>query len=95
MLFNRSDYEKCTVCDDSKKTFQNCSNCERLEKLKNIKCPCCKGDDISLSQQRESNGVLGSGFSSWVTAENFVCLDCGVMFLNTDKMKLKLLNNGI
>ena len=87
MLFKRSDYEACSVCGGSKQTFKNCSNCERLAKLKDVKCPCCKSTDIFLSQQRDGNGIMGPGFASWVTSENFVCQDCGVMFLDPKTFK--------
>ena len=89
MLYNRSNYEKCTKCGSSYKIFKSCENCERLEKLKGKKCPCCKSTEIDIMQQTRNNGVMGPGFSSWVVEENFVCNDCGVLFVTPSNKKSK------
>lgn len=75
----------CDVCGEHISYMKPCSNCEKIKKLEGLICPCCKGTDIYLSQSFESNGIMGPGFSSWVTSENFVCLTCGVMFLDVRK----------
>jgi uncharacterized protein YbaR (Trm112 family) len=85
MLWNRTDYKKCEKCGEDVDIMKPCRHCELKAKLEGLICPCCKGTNIHLSQQRDSNGIMGPGFSSWVTSENFVCLTCGVMFLDVRK----------
>ena len=94
MLYNRNDYEECTKCGSTRNIWKTCQNCERLEKLKDKKCPCCKSTDIDLMQQRKNNGIMGSGFSSWVVSENFVCNDCGVLFITPPSKKDKKKKKG-
>ncbi len=89
MLHRPSDYEKCLECGSQHRKFKSCKNCERLEKLKGKKCPCCKSTEIDIMQQTRNNGVMGPGFSSWVVAENFVCNDCGVLFVTPSNKKSK------
>lgn len=92
MLWSQSDYSVCPKCNSPVHNWRPCWNCERIEKLKGITCPCCKGTDIHLSQQSENNGIIGPGSSSWVVSENFVCNECGVLFVETTKMKEIKLN---
>lgn len=88
MRYNKEDYVKCSKCGEDCALFsQSCENCERLKKLKNVKCPCCKSTDIDIMQQRESNNIIGPGSRSWVVSENFVCNDCGVLFVKPPKKK--------
>lgn len=89
MLYNKSDCDKCNKCGESYYIYKDCPNCERLEKLKGIKCPCCKSVDIDIMQQRESNNIIGPGSRSWVVSENFVCNDCGVLFVKPPKKRKK------
>lgn len=57
---------------------------QKLEegKLNDVKCPVCKSTNKKHVVHRENNGVLGSGYASWITDDYFVCQDCGVMFKN-------------
>ncbi len=87
MLYNRSEYEKCPTCGDSKRIFNKCNTCETNKKLEGLFCPCCKGTNIHLSQAIDSNGIMGPGSSSWVISEHFECNDCGVMFKDVRKRK--------
>lgn len=82
MLYNPNSSVPCSKCGKDVERFKGCENCATLEKLKGKVCPCCKGEDIRLDQTREGNGIIGSGYSSWVVSEVFVCNDCGVLFKN-------------
>jgi predicted RNA-binding Zn-ribbon protein involved in translation (DUF1610 family) len=43
--------------------------------LKPFPCPVCGSEDVK--QNRENNGILGPGYSSWVVSE--ICNNCGVL----------------
>lgn len=83
MLFNNPNH--CTVCGYAVSFGLPCVRCEDIAKLKDVTCPCCKGSNIFISKQYQSNNIIGPGSSSWVTSENFVCKTCGIMFLDAKK----------
>jgi transposase-like protein len=43
-------------------------------------CPHCKSLYVEHIEKRDDNGICGSGYSSWVVFEYWICKDCGVMF---------------
>jgi hypothetical protein len=52
-----------------------------------IECPSCKSTDKEHIIESNSNGIIGPGYSSWVTNEYFVCNNCGTMFKDISKKK--------
>jgi uncharacterized protein YbaR (Trm112 family) len=87
MYFDPSKVCNCESCGNQIYKFENCPVCETANKLKGVTCPCCKGSQIYLSQERQDNGTLGLGFRSWVVSEKFICKECGVMFVDVKKFK--------
>ena len=57
------------------------------ERINNIECPVCKSTDKIQRIKRKSNGVMGPGFSSWVTDDYLVCRDCGIDYDDVSKLK--------
>ena len=57
------------------------------ERINNIECPVCKSTDKIQRIKRKSNGVMGPGFSSWVTDDYLVCRDCGIHYDDVSKLK--------
>lgn len=57
------------------------------KRIDNIKCPSCKSTNKKHVIKSESNGIFGPGYRSWVTEEYFVCLECGTMFKDLEKLK--------
>lgn len=51
-----------------------------IDRINKIKCPVCKSKEKHRSIQRDSNGIMGPGHSSWTVEEYFVCKKCGVMY---------------
>jgi transposase-like protein len=47
-------------------------------------CPSCKGFNTIKKEIRQDNGIIGSGFHSWVIDSWYNCKDCGTRF---DKFK--------
>ena len=45
-----------------------------------IYCPNCKSENVSDKSIRANNGILGSGFKSWIIKVQYCCNDCGVIF---------------
>lgn len=43
-------------------------------------CPVCKHDIAFVQSKYHSNGVLGSGHSSFLTDQYYICEKCGVHF---------------
>ncbi|GAB3937270.1 helix-turn-helix domain-containing protein [Larkinella terrae] len=66
--------------DSSVDIFKPIEQLPRPTKEKPIKCPVCRSKDVALIELREGNGVLGPGFSSWVTDSYYSCHSCGVRF---------------
>jgi len=57
------------------------------ERINKIECPVCKTTDKIHHIKRESNGIMGSGFSSWVTDEYLICKGCGIHYSDISKLK--------
>lgn len=47
-------------------------------------CPSCKSTNTVKKEKREDNGIIGSGYCSWVVDSWYSCKDCGTRF---DKVK--------
>ena len=62
---------------------------EELEKerINKIECPLCKSTDKIHHIKRNNNGIIGSGFSSWVTDEYLICKSCGLHYNDITKLK--------
>jgi transposase-like protein len=54
-----------------------------------IECPSCKSTNKEHIIKRDSNGVCGPGYHSWIIDEYFVCNECGTMFKDLSKLKKK------
>ena len=54
-------------------------------RINNIQCPLCKSTDKHHYIKRDSNGVMGPGFSSWITEEYLICKGCGVHYSDLKK----------
>ena len=57
------------------------------ERIKKIKCPVCKSTDKIVHIKSNNNGVMGPGFSSWITDEYLICKDCGIHYSDISKLK--------
>lgn len=55
------------------------------ERFNAIQCPVCKSTDKANVKKTDSNGIIGPGYSSWVTEEYIVCNNCGVMYKDLRK----------
>jgi hypothetical protein len=55
---------------------------EQTKKIK-YKCPVCLSEDIKDISTYKSNGIIGSGSSSWKTSDLRGCNNCGVIFMPT------------
>ena len=73
--------EKRKAEDEARKKEEN--------RIKKIKCPSCKSTSKDHIQKRESNGIIGPGYSSWIVDEYFVCKKCGTMFKDLEKWQKK------
>jgi C4-type Zn-finger protein len=62
---------------------------EELEKERTnkIECPLCKSTDKIHNIKRNNNGIIGSGYSSWITDEYLICKSCGIHYSDTTKLK--------
>jgi len=62
---------------------------EELEKerINKIECPLCKSTDKIHNIKRDNNGIIGSGFSTWVTDEYLICKSCGIHYNDITKLK--------
>jgi hypothetical protein len=45
------------------------------------RCPNCQSLNIKDISTYKSNGVIGSGGTSWKTSDQRTCLDCGIIFI--------------
>ena len=70
------------IKEDARKEAQRIEK-ERIDK---IKCPSCKSTDKKHVVKRDSNGVCGPGYATWITDEYFVCKDCGTRFEDLTKI---------
>jgi protein-arginine kinase activator protein McsA len=59
------------------------------DRIKKIKCPSCGSTSKDHVEHRDDNGIIGPGYSSWITNEYFVCRKCGTMFKDLEKYKGK------
>ena len=57
---------------------RSCNHKAEPEVLPN--CPKCEVNDVKHHVKRESNGVMGPGYSSWITEEYYICNKCGIHF---------------
>lgn len=62
---------------------------EELEKerINKIEYPLCKSTDKIHHIKRNNNGIIGSGYSSWITDEYFICKGCGIHYNDITKSK--------
>lgn len=60
---------------------------EEEDRINAIKCPSCKSTNKQLNEKRDSNGIIGYGYQSWVVDAYFVCKECGTMFKDLKKME--------
>jgi len=60
---------------------------EEQDRIKKIKCPSCKSTSKTYHEHRNDNGIIGPGYSSWVTDAYYVCNKCGTMFKDMTKIK--------
>ena len=62
---------------------------EELEKerINKIECPLCKSTNKIHHIKRDNNGIIGSGFSTWVTDEYLICKSCGIHYSDITKLK--------
>ena len=51
-------------------------------------CPCCKSAEKIHNVESTSNGVMGPGYSSHVTADYYICRSCGVHYNDMNKIEL-------
>lgn len=49
---------------------------------KDLECPSCSSseEELSLKETRQNNGIIGSGFASWVVDSYYSCKNCGTRF---------------
>jgi transposase-like protein len=76
--------------EESRKREQEQKRTEEEEeelRIKKIKCPVCKSTDKILHIKSNNNGVMGPGFSSWITDEYLICKDCGIHYNDISKLK--------
>ena len=61
---------------------------ERIEqeRIDHIRCPSCQSNNKKHVVKRDSNGVCGPGYASWITDEYFVCKECGTRYEDLAKM---------
>ena len=61
---------------------------ERIEqeRIDHIRCPSCQSNNKKHVVKRDSNGIIGPGYASWVTDEYFVCKECGTRYEDLAKM---------
>ncbi len=55
-------------------------------RINSIPCPACKSTDKHHYIKRDSNGVMGPGFSSWITEEYLICKSCGIHYSDVSKL---------
>ena len=55
-------------------------------RINSIPCPACKSTDKHHYIKRDSNGVMGPGFSSWITEEYLICKSCGIHYSDVTKL---------
>ena len=59
-------------------------------------CPSCKGKNTIKKENRKNNGIIGSGFASWVVDSWYSCKDCGTRFdLIKQPLTLRCFTSGV
>jgi hypothetical protein len=58
---------------------------EEKERINNIPCPACTSTNKHHHKKYENNGIIGTGYSSWLIEEYLVCLQCGIHFSDIKK----------
>ena len=56
-------------------------------RINKIKCPICKSTDKINHIRRDNNGIMGSGFNSWVIEQYLICKSCGIHYSDVTKIK--------
>ena len=54
-------------------------------RIADLKCPSCKSKNKKYFERRDSNGIIGPGYRSWIVDAYYVCQDCGTMFKDLQK----------
>jgi transposase-like protein len=60
---------------------------QEVVRINEIKCPVCKSTDKIHYIKRNNNGIMGTGFSSWITEEYLICKSCGIHYNDIAKLK--------
>ena len=55
------------------------------DRIAKIECPNCKSADKSMYELRGNNGIIGSGYSSWIKEAYLICKDCGIHYSDIKK----------
>jgi hypothetical protein len=76
--------KKQELAEQEKKQKEKELEQERIDK---ITCPVCKSNDKIHHVKTKNNGIMGPGFSSWVTDEYLICKSCGVHYTDITKIK--------
>jgi len=85
-FFQTGDYEKVVA---KRKAEVEAEKKAEEDRIKAIKCPSCKSTSKEHAQHRNDNGIIGTGYASWITNEYYVCKKCGAMFKDLNKNKNK------
>ena len=72
--------------EERERNYKNWEETER-KRFEKILCPVCKSKKKANVIKSDSNGIMGPGYSSWVTEEYLVCSKCGVMYKDLNKPK--------
>ena len=76
---------KTFYMDDSVDLENEKENEKEKNRFNNIECPVCKSKNKTKVEKQNNNGIIGSGYSSWVTESYLVYNDCGVMYKDLKK----------
>jgi uncharacterized protein YbaR (Trm112 family) len=60
---------------------------KETSRINSIPCPACKSIDKIHHVKRGNNGVMGSGFQSWIMEEYLICKNCGIHYSDINKLK--------
>lgn len=76
--------KKQELAEQERKRLESEKEKNRIDE---ITCPVCKSTDKIHHIKRQSNGVYGSGYSSWVTENYLICKSCGIHYSDISKFK--------
>lgn len=81
-LKNEAQYSKVNrgVCRRLAKKFLQQQKTKKAEEGDGPPCPICDSTNTKPVEKRENNGILGSGFSSWVVDSYMSCQNCKSRF---------------